>query len=50
MDRIYTNRTCYYSQDLASDIDGYDVNAAEGNKFETEAGRTFNQKLGACKF
>ena len=35
-----------YSQELAGDIDGYDTDAfAEGNKFETEAGRFFNQNV-----
>ena len=44
---LYKQNIATYSQDLASDIDGYDVTAfAEGNKFETEAGRTFNQNWG----
>ena len=44
---LYKQNIATYSQDLASDVDGYDVTAfAEGNKFETEAGRTFNQNWG----
>ena len=35
-----------YSQELAGDIDGYDETAfAEGEKFEHEAGRFFNQNV-----
>mgnify|MGYP002620669679 FL=1 len=44
---LYKQNIATYSQELAGDIDGYDVTAfAEGNKFETEAGRTFNQNWG----
>jgi len=44
---LYKQNIATYSQDLAGDVDGYDVTAfAEGNKFETEAGRTFNQNWG----
>ena len=45
---LYKQNIATYSQELAGDIDGYDVNAfAEGAKFETEAGRTFNQNWGS---
>ena len=45
---LYKQNIATYSQELASDIDGYDTDAfAEGNKFETEAGRTYNQNWGA---
>ena len=41
---LYKQNIATYSQELAGDVDGYDVTAfAEGNKFETEGGRTFNQ-------
>ena len=41
---LYKQNIATYSQELAGDIDGYDTDAfAEGNKFETEAGRTFSQ-------
>ena len=41
---LYKQNIATYSQELAGDIDGYDVTAfAEGEKFETEAGRFFNQ-------
>ena len=44
---LYKQNIATYSQELAGDVDGYDVTAfAEGNKFETEAGRTFNQNWG----
>ncbi len=44
---LYKQNIATYSQELAGDIDGYDVDAfAVGNKFETEAGRTFNQNWG----
>lgn len=45
---LYKQNIATYSQELANDIDGYDTDAfAEGNKFETEAGRTFNQNWGS---
>ena len=45
---LYKQNIATYSQKLAGDIDGYDVSAfAEGAKFETEAGRTFNQNWGS---
>ena len=41
---LYKQNIATYSQELAGDIDGYDSEAfAEGEKFETEAGRFFNQ-------
>jgi len=41
---LYKQNIATYSQELAGDIDGYDETAfAEGEKFETEAGRFFNQ-------
>jgi len=41
---LYKQNIATYSQELAGDIDGYDVTAfAEGEKFESEAGRFFNQ-------
>ncbi len=41
---LYKQNIATYSQELAGSIDGYDTEAyAEGNKFETEAGRLFNQ-------
>ena len=44
MDRTYTNKIFTYSQELAGDIDGYDETVQpEDEKFETEAGRFFNQ-------
>jgi len=43
---LYKQNIATYSQELAGDIDGYDVNAfAEGEKFEHEAGRFFNQNV-----
>ena len=43
---LYKQNIATYSQELAGDIDGYDTDAfAEGNKFETEAGRLFNQNV-----
>ena len=43
---LYKQNIATYSQDLAGSIDGYDTEAfAEGNKFETEAGRFFNQNV-----
>ena len=43
---LYKQNIATYSQDLAGSIDGYDETAfAEGNKFETEAGRFFNQNV-----
>ncbi len=45
---LYKQNIATYSQELAGSIDGYDTEAfAEGNKFETEAGRLFNQNWGA---
>ena len=44
---LYKQNIATYSQELAGDIDGYDESAyADGAKFETEAGRTFNQNWG----
>jgi len=44
---LYKQNIATYSQELAGDVDGYDEAAyAEGAKFETEAGRTFNQNWG----
>ena len=41
---LYKQNIATYSQELAGSIDGYDTDAfAEGNKFETEAGRFFSQ-------
>ena len=41
---LYKQNIATYSQDLAGSIDGYDDSAyVAGNKFETEAGRFFNQ-------
>ena len=41
---LYKQNIATYSQELAGSIDGYDTESyAEGNKFETEAGRLFNQ-------
>jgi len=41
---LYKQNIATYSQELAGDIDGYDESAfADGAKFSTEAGRTFNQ-------
>ena len=43
---LYKQNIATYSQELAGDIDGYDTDAfAEGNKFEYEAGRYFNQNV-----
>ena len=43
---LYKQNIATYSQELAGDVDGYDTDAfAEGNKFETEAGRFFNQNV-----
>tara|TARA_B100000686_G_scaffold353986_1_gene462007 strand:- start:11365 stop:14094 length:2730 start_codon:yes stop_codon:yes gene_type:complete len=43
---LYKQNIATYSQELAGDIDGYDAEAfAEGNKFEHEAGRLFNQNV-----
>ena len=45
---LYKQNIATYSQELAGDIDGYDESAyAEGAKFETEGGRTFNQNWGS---
>jgi len=41
---LYKQNIATYSQELAGDVDGYDTQAfAEGEKFEHEAGRFFNQ-------
>ena len=41
---LYKQNIATYSQELAGSIDGYDDSAyVEGNKFETEAGRFYNQ-------
>ena len=41
---LYKQNIATYSQELAGSIDGYDDSAyVAGNKFETEAGRFFNQ-------
>ena len=41
---LYKQNIATYSQELAGDVDGYEVTAiAEGEKFEHEAGRFFNQ-------
>ena len=41
---LYKQNIATYSQELAGDIDGYDETAfAEGEKFEHEAGRFYNQ-------
>ena len=43
---LYKQNIATYSQELAGDVDGYDVNAfADSAKFETEAGRFFNQNV-----
>ena len=43
---LYKQNIATYSQKLAGDIDGYDDSAyVAGNKFETEAGRFFNQNV-----
>ena len=43
---LYKQNIATYSQELAGDIDGYDTEAfAEGEKFEYEAGRFFNQNV-----
>ena len=43
---LYKQNIATYSQDLAGSIDGYDETAfSEGEKFETEAGRFFNQNV-----
>jgi len=43
---LYKQNIATYSQDLAGSIDGYDDSAyVAGNKFETEAGRFFNQNV-----
>ena len=43
---LYKQNIATYSQKLAGDIDGYDETAfAEGEKFEYEAGRFFNQNV-----
>ena len=43
---LYKQNIATYSQDLAGDIEGYDAEAfAVGEKFETEAGRYFNQNV-----
>ena len=43
---LYKQNIATYSQELAGDIDGYDAEAfAVGEKFESEAGRFFNQNV-----
>ena len=43
---LYKQNIATYSQELAGSIDGYDTTAfSEGEKFETEAGRFFNQNV-----
>ena len=43
---LYKQNIATYSQELAGSIDGYDTEAfAEGNKFETETGRFYNQNV-----
>ncbi len=43
---LYKQNIATYSQKLAGDISGYDDSAyVAGNKFETEAGRFFNQNV-----
>ena len=43
---LYKQNIATYSQELAGDVDGYDTQAfAEGEKFEHEAGRFFNQNV-----
>ena len=43
---LYKQNIATYSQELAGGIDGYDDSAyVAGNKFETEAGRFFNQNV-----
>ena len=43
---LYKQNIATYSQELAGDVEGYDTDAfAEGEKFETEAGRLFNQNV-----
>ena len=44
---LYRQNMSTYSQELATDTEGFDVTAfATGEKFETEAGRQFNQNWG----
>ena len=44
---LYKQNIASYSQELAGDTEGYDGTAfSAGEKFETEAGRTFNQNWG----
>jgi len=43
---LYKQNIATYSQELAGDVEGYDVAAfADSAKFETEAGRLFNQNV-----
>jgi outer membrane cobalamin receptor len=45
---LYRQNMSTYSQELASDTEGFDATAFDaGEKFETEAGRDFNQNWGA---
>ena len=45
---LYRQNMSTYSQELATDTEGFDATAfATGEKFETEAGREFNQNWGA---
>ena len=47
---LYKQNIATYSQELAGDVDGYDTDAfADGNKFETEAGRFYNQNWGTSR-
>ena len=44
---LYRQNIASYSQEFAGEVDGYDATAfAAGEKFETEAGRNFNQNWG----
>jgi iron complex outermembrane receptor protein len=44
---LYRQNIASYSQELAGEVDGYDATAfTTGEKFETEAGRNFNQNWG----
>ena len=44
---LYRQNIASYSQEFAGEVDGYDATAfTAGEKFETEAGRNFNQNWG----
>ena len=44
---LYRQNIASYSQEFAGEVDGYDATAfSAGEKFETEAGRNFNQNWG----